>query len=57
MRVTIEIENCQGCPFGWSHTNHAGEATVVCDKLQDNVGVGGVVFEGCPLVVETEGVR
>ena len=55
--VVLDIENCEDCPFGWSHTNHAGESSVVCDKLQDNVGVGEIIYENCPLVTETESVE
>lgn len=49
MKVTIEIQNCQGCPYSWSHTNQNGHKTWVCDKLQDNVDRGDVVNYRCPL--------
>lgn len=56
MKIEIDIENCKECPYSWLHRNVAGDTSVVCDKLSDNVGAGHTVFEGCPLAAETEGV-
>jgi hypothetical protein len=50
MRLQIDIENCQECPYSWPHTNTAGTKTWVCDKLQDNIGKGDAVCRECPLV-------
>lgn len=49
MKVTIDIENCRECPYSWVHTNQNGNTSVVCDKLQDNVGIGLAVSSRCPL--------
>lgn len=49
MKIEIEIENCQDCPYSWSHSNCNGLRSVVCDKLQDNVGMGDVIHRDCPL--------
>ena len=48
MKIELDIQNCQDCPFSWSHVNHDGVKTWVCDKLQDNVGKGDVIHEECP---------
>lgn len=49
MKIEIEIQNCQDCPYSWSHTSGASGTSWVCDKLSDNVGKGDVVCEDCPL--------
>ena len=49
MKVLIDIENCQECPYSWSHANQSERKTWVCDKLQDNIGGGDVIQENCPL--------
>lgn len=49
MKIEIEIENCAGCPYSWSHTNGQSGTSWVCDKLGDNVGDGQVIHEDCPL--------
>jgi hypothetical protein len=49
MKVEIDIKNCLECPYSWLHRNHAGDTSVVCDKLSDNVGRGDTVLEECPL--------
>ena len=54
MRIQIDIENCQECPYSWGHINTAGAKTWVCDKLQDNVGKGDGIHEACPLVEGAE---
>lgn len=49
MKVTIDIPNCRECPFSsGGDTKHPHESWV-CDKLQDNIGVGDTVDERCPL--------
>ena len=55
MKIQIDIENCQGCPYSWSHVNHDGQRTWVCDKLQDNVGSGDTIHKKCPLKGEQDG--
>jgi len=51
MKITIDIQNCQECPFSWSHTSQSGK-TWVCDKLCDNIGAGDTVNERCPIKEE-----
>ncbi len=56
MKVTIEIKNCQECPFSWPGDYKNPHKSWVCDKLQDNIGPGVDVYERCPLVGQTGGV-
>ncbi len=49
MKVTIEIKNCQECPFSWPGDHKNPHESWVCDKLQDNIGPGVDVYERCPL--------
>lgn len=52
MIAQINIENCQECPYSWAHTGHTDRKTWVCDKLQDNVGVGDTIHKECPWIKE-----
>ena len=54
MKVTVDIPNCRECPYSsGGDTKHPHESWV-CVILMDNIGPGDTVFEGCPLVGETE---
>jgi len=55
MKVQIDIENCQGGPYSWSHVNQSGRKTWVCNQLQDNVGSGDTIHEECPLKEDQDG--
>lgn len=49
MKITIDIPNCQECPFSWPGDTKNPHESVVCDKLQDNIGKGDAINKRCPL--------
>ncbi len=49
MKVTIDIQNCRECPYSSPGDLKRSHESWVCDKLQDNVGVGDTVSGRCPL--------
>ncbi len=49
MKVTIDIQYCEECPYSWPGDTKSPHESVVCDQLQDNVGKGDTVSDRCLL--------